>query len=117
MSRSAYRRVPSRAVACRRVSPLDSGGRIRSIFTAALFVDIRLRLLEKAAELRDRGQIVRAQQLVDVANRLRKRAEPIEEHGAEPRPGSRRQPTGSSSREHWAGLKRGAGDTSASGRS
>lgn len=73
--------------------------------------DFRLRLLEKAVELRDSGQIMRAQQLVEVANWLKTRVDAIEEQGPHRRFRLRAAPPGSSSREDqdWVRLNRAAG--------
>lgn len=94
-----------------RASPLDFGGCIQAVFATAVSVDFRLRLLEKAVELRDGGQIVRAQQLVAVANWLRERIEAIEQQGPHQRFGPRATPSSSTSREdqNWMRLNRAAG--------
>lgn len=70
-------------------------------------VDFRLRLLEKAVEMRDRGYVVRAQQLVDVANWLKRRIEAIAEQGPQQRDRLREASTGSASREdqNWTALE------------
>ena len=93
----------------RRVSPLDFGGCIQSVI--AMSVDFRLRLLEKAVEMRDGGQLVRAQQLVDVANWLKKRIEAIEEQGPQQEDGLGDASTSSASGEYqyWMRLNRAAG--------
>lgn len=70
-------------------------------------VDFRLRLLEKAVEMRDCGQMVRAQQLVEVANWLKKRIEAIEERGPPRRLSMPAKRTGSTSRQdqNWMRVK------------
>lgn len=74
-------------------------------------VDLRLRLLEKAVEMRDCGQIAWAQRLVDMANGLKKRIEAIDEEGPRQQDGLPEASTGSASGEDqsWMRLKRAVG--------